>query len=155
MFGPLLKNIPNLYKKSSITGPKFIKNYPNTQKMLQELLESQPKVMFEASKRDKKSNAEPNTCTKGVNKAGRKAQVGRCTPPLTYCFSQTESTLTRPYPLIRGVGGYVYTYISIYIIYICICTYIYIYIYTYIYIYKYIFILYIISIYIYISPPLG
>ena len=49
--------------------------------MLQQLLESQPKVIFEASKRDKKGNDVPKTCTKGVNKAGRKAQVERCHPP--------------------------------------------------------------------------
>ena len=74
------KNISNLCTQIMKIDPKFIKNDPNTQKMLQELLESQPKVMFEASKRDKKSNDVPKTCTKGVNKAGRKAQVGKCTP---------------------------------------------------------------------------
>ena len=66
--------------------------------MLQELLESNPKVMFEAPKRDKNSNNEPKTATKGADKASRKDH--------TYCFSQTESTLTRPYPLIRRVGGF-------------------------------------------------
>ena len=90
MFGPFLKNIPKPCKKSWKIGLKIIKNDPNTEKMLQQLLESQPKVIFEASKRDKKGNDEPKTCTKGVNKASRKAQVGRCTPPLHTVFHKQK-----------------------------------------------------------------